>query len=79
MERATEPSQRVINDVVAFKSLTYLNEQPVGSGGFGAVYSVLHNEWGCQVAYKRLSVFFITEINKDDQEFEILFTVTLLN
>jgi len=70
---ADTPSQRVVNDVIAFNSLTFLNKQPIGSGGFGAVYSVLHNEWGCQVAYKRLSVFYIGEINKADKEFAFLF------
>jgi len=61
------PSQRVVDDLIAFDSLTSLNEEPIGSGGFGTVHNMLHNEWGCQVAYKRLSVFYIKEINKDDK------------
>jgi len=67
------PSQRVVNDVIAFDSLTSLNEEPIGSGGFGTVYSMLHNEWGCQVAYKRLSVFYINEIKKDDKGLVFIF------
>jgi len=67
------PSRHVVNDVVAFTSLTFLDEEPIGSGGFGAVYSVPHNEWGCQVAYKRLSVFYIREIKKDDEGFAFFY------
>jgi len=66
-------SQRVVNDVIAFDSFTFLDEEPIGSGGFGTVYSMLHNEWGCQVAYKRLSVFYIREIKKDDEGFAFFY------
>jgi len=70
---ADTSSQRVVNDVIAFDSLTFLDAEPIGSGGFGAVYSVLHNDWGCQVAYKRLSVFYIKEIKKDDEGFAFFY------
>jgi len=57
---------RTISDEILYASLTLLDKTPVGFGGFGAVFKALHDEWGCQVAYKRLALPYIGERSDDD-------------
>jgi len=60
--------ERTVDDTVPYASLTFLGDEPMGSGTFGAVYKALHQEWGCQVAYKKLIVHSIRTVSKDDQQ-----------
>jgi len=61
-------NQPTISDLVPFTRITFLEDKPIGSGAFGAVYKALHNEWGCQVAYKKLAVLYIGERTKVEQQ-----------
>jgi len=72
MYSATTTNKRTIVDLVPFTSITFLNDRPIGFGAFGAVYKAVHNEWGCEVAYKKLAVPYIGEKNKAEQQLVIL-------
>jgi len=61
-------TQPTINDLVPVTSIRFLEDKPIGFGAFSAVYKVLHNEWGCQVAYKKLAVPYIGERSKAEQQ-----------
>jgi len=65
--RAARTHPTVI-DLVPFTSVRLLDDKPIGSGAFGAVYKALHNEWGCQVAYKKLAVHYIVERTTAEQK-----------
>jgi len=60
--------QRNVNDIISHACLTLLDEEPIGSGAFGRVYKAYHNEWGCQVAYKKLDIQFLREGHIRDQK-----------
>jgi len=60
------PNQRTISDVIPYASLTLLNDKPVGFGAYGAVFKAMHDEWSCQVAYKKLHLNYIGERSEDD-------------
>jgi len=66
----TDPTKiaPTIDDTVNFINLVVLDDKPLGFGAFGAVYKVLHKEWGCQVAYKKLAVLYIGETIKTEQK-----------
>jgi len=68
---------RTIIDLVPFTSIRFLDDKPIGSGAFGAVYKALHNEWGCQVAYKKLAVLYIGERSKAEQQ--LVYSNCILN
>jgi len=72
---ATYVSRQEVNDTVPFINLTLLNEDPIGAGAFGKVYKALHKEWGCQVAFKKLGVTYITAASKQDQMLVFVFIV----
>jgi len=61
-------NQPTISDLVPFTRITFLEDTPIGFGAFGAVHKALHNEWGCQVAYKKLAVPYIGERSKAQQQ-----------
>jgi len=65
-------NQRTIVDLVPFTSITFLDDKPIGFGAFGAVLKALHNEWGCQLAYKKLDVPYIGERNPAEQQLVFL-------
>jgi len=60
-------NQPTIIDLVPFTRIRFLDDKPIGSGVFVAVYKALHNGWGCQVAYKKLAVLYIGERSKAEQ------------
>ena len=56
MAQSAPTTQRTINNLISHDVLTYLDDEPIGSGAFGDVYKTFHNQWGCQVAYKRFDI-----------------------
>jgi len=64
----TASNQPTISDLVPFTRIQFLDDKPIGSGAFGAVYKALHNKWGCQVAYKKLAVLYLGERSKAEQQ-----------
>jgi len=70
-------NQPTVSDLVPFTRITFLDDKPIGSGAFGAVYKAVHNEWGCQVAYKKLAALYIGERSKAEQQ--LVFSNCILN
>ena len=68
-EQSVQTTQlRTINNLISHKVLTYLDDEPIGSGAFGDVYKTFHNHWGCQVAFKRLDIRQIRKSNNAEQK-----------
>ena len=61
MASAVVSSRPTINDTVPYNKLVLLDLKPIGSGAFGDVFKAMHQDWTCQVAYKRLGVGCITD------------------
>ena len=68
MEKSAPHTLRTINNLIPHHVLTYLDDEPIGSGAFGNVYKTFHNHWGCQVAYKRLITHHIRQSSKAEKE-----------
>jgi len=68
MAFASTRSERTVDDTVRYDCLTLLDDEPIGSGSFGVVYKVLHSLWGCQVAYKEVTVSYIAGKTRSDHK-----------
>jgi len=69
--------QPTITDLVPFRSIRFLDDEPIGSGAFGTVLKALHNGWGCQVAYKKLNMPYVGKRSKAEQQ--LVFSNLILN